>query len=199
MARDRRSEILDVSGEIFLEQGYAAASMSAIAARLGGSKGTLYNYFTSKEELFRAYVERQCALSAETIFGGETGGEDIAAVLTDLGTRYLTRLTSEEMMRHLRTVIAEAGRNPEIGAMFFESGPGQGRRRLAAIFERAAAEGRLNAPDPLRAADQFLVLCQATLYKRRLFNVADVPTANDVRKDVEAAVATFMAAYGVQA
>ena len=42
MARDRRSEILDVAGEIFLDQGYAAASMSAIAARLGGSKGTLY-------------------------------------------------------------------------------------------------------------------------------------------------------------
>ncbi|HEY1606143.1 MAG TPA: TetR/AcrR family transcriptional regulator [Allosphingosinicella sp.] len=195
MARDRRSEILDVAGEIFLEQGYAAASMSAIAARLGGSKGTLYNYFTSKEELFRAYVERQCALSAETIFGGQTDCGDIAALLTDLGTRYLTRLTSVEMMRHLRTVIAEAGRNPEVGALFFASGPEQGRTRLAAIFERAAAEGRLDAPDPLRAADQFLALCQATLYKRRLFNVVEVPAPREIRADVEAAVATFMAAY----
>lgn len=199
MARDRRSEILDVAGEIFLEQGYAAASMSAIAARLGGSKGTLYNYFTSKEELFRAFVERQCVLSAETIFGGETDGEDVAALLTDLGTRYLTRLTSDEMMRHIRTVIAEAGRNPEIAEMFFESGPGQGRRRLAAIFERAAADGRLRASDSLRAADQFLGLCQATLYKRRLFNVSKAPTAQDIRADVEAAVATFMAAYGAGA
>jgi AcrR family transcriptional regulator len=196
MARDRRSEILDVAGEIFLEQGYAAASMSAIAARLGGSKGTLYNYFTSKEELFRAHTERQCALSAETIFGGDIGGSDIALLLVDLGTRYLTRLTSDEMMRHLRTVIGEAGRYPEIGAMLFESGPGQGRKRLAAIFERAAAEGRLNAPDPLLAADQFLALCQASLYKRRLFNVAKAPKAGEIRKDVEAAVATFIAAYG---
>jgi AcrR family transcriptional regulator len=197
MARDRRSEILDVAGEIFLDQGYGAASMSAIAARLGGSKGTLYNYFTSKEELFRAYVERQCALSAETIFGGDTGGSDIAALLADLGVRYLTLLTSDAKMRHLRTVIAEAGRNPEIGAMFFETGPGQGRRRLATIFERATAEGRLNAPDPMLAADQFLALCQATLYRQRLFNVADVPAADDIRKDVGAAVATFVAAYGI--
>ncbi len=80
--------------------------------------------------------------------------------------------------------------------MFFESGPGQGRRRLAAIFERAVADGRLNAPDPLRAADQFLGLCQATLYKRRLFNVSKVPRAEEVRADVEVAVATFIAAYG---
>jgi AcrR family transcriptional regulator len=199
MARDRRSEILDVAGEIFLEQGYAAASMSAIAARLGGSKGTLYNYFASKEALFRAYVERQCALSAESIFGGGTDGKDLEIMLTDLGTRYLTRLTSDELMRHLRTVIAEAGRTPEIGAMFFESGPGVGRARLAAIFERAAAEGRLKAPDPLRAADQFLALCQATIYKRRLFNVAKVPTAEEIGADVQAAVATFMAAYRAEA
>jgi AcrR family transcriptional regulator len=196
MARDRRSEILDVAGEIFLDQGYAAASMSAIAARLGGSKGTLYNYFTSKEELFRAHIERQCTLSAENIFAGETGEEDLPALLTDLGTRYLTRLSSDEMMRHIRTVIAEAGRNPEIGTIFFESGPGRGRTRLAGVFERAAAHGRLNAPDPLLAADQFLALCQATTFKRRQFNVGKAPTKGEIRKDVEAAVATFMAAYG---
>ena len=196
MARDRRTEILDVAGEIFLDQGYAAASMSAIAARLGGSKGTLYNYFTSKEELFRAHIERQCGLSAENIFAGETGGEDLAALLTDLGIRYLTRLSSDEMMRHLRTVISEAGRNPEIGTLFFESGPARGRARLSGIFERAAAEGRLKAPDPVRAADQFLGLCQSTTYKRRLFNVGKSPTRAEIRKDVEAAVATFMAAFG---
>ncbi|MEA3003945.1 MAG: hypothetical protein QOH81_2733 [Sphingomonadales bacterium] len=196
MARDRRSEILDVAAEIFLEQGYAAASMSAIAARLGGSKGTLYNYFTSKEELFRAHVERQCGLSAENIFAGHAGEEDLKALLTDLGTRYLTRLSSDELLRNLRTVIAEAGRNPEIGAIFFEAGPGRGRAKLAAIFERALAEGRLKASDPRRAADQFLALCQASVYKRRLFNVAPPPTAEEVKDDVEAAVATFMAAFG---
>jgi AcrR family transcriptional regulator len=196
MARDRHSEILDVAGQVFLEEGYAAASMSTIAARLGGSKGTLYNYFSGKEELFRAYVERQCGLSAENIFGGETESDDLAVMLTDLGIRYLSRLSSEEMMRHIRTVIAEAGRDPEIGAIFFDSGPGHGRVRLAALFERAAAEGRLKASDRLRAADQFLALCQATVYKRRLFNVSGEPDAAAIRKDVEAAVTTFMAAYG---
>ena len=56
-ARDQRREaILNVAREVFFEQGYSAASMSTIAARLGGSKGTLYNYFKSKEELFEAQV-----------------------------------------------------------------------------------------------------------------------------------------------
>jgi AcrR family transcriptional regulator len=196
MARDRRNEILDVAGEIFLEQGYAAASMSAIAARLGGSKGTLYNYFASKEALFRAHIQRQCALNAETIFESAIGEQDLAALLTDLGIRYLARLSSDEMMRHTRTVIAEAGRNPEVGAIFFESGPAFGRARLAAVFDRAAAEGRLKISDSQRAADQFLALCQATIYKRRLFNFGDAPSEGEVRRDIEAAVATFMAAFG---
>ena len=53
--RDARRElILDVAQDVFLEEGFAAASMSTIAARLGGSKGTLYNYFRSKDELFAA-------------------------------------------------------------------------------------------------------------------------------------------------
>src|SRR3954464_10654712 len=59
---DRRELILDVASEVFLKEGYAATSMSEIAARLGGSKGTLYNYFKSKEELFEAYVSRNCGL-----------------------------------------------------------------------------------------------------------------------------------------
>jgi AcrR family transcriptional regulator len=53
----RRQAIMQIARDIFLEEGYAAASMSAIAARLGGSKGTLYNYFASKEELFKAVIQ----------------------------------------------------------------------------------------------------------------------------------------------
>src|SRR4051812_22630064 len=64
----RREAILDVAQEVFLEEGFAAASMSTIAARLGGSKGTLYNYFKSKDDLFNAYVERRCLWQQDEIF-----------------------------------------------------------------------------------------------------------------------------------
>ena len=54
----REAIILDVARDCFLAEGYAATSMSTIAARLGGSKGTLYNYFKNKEDLFAAVVQR---------------------------------------------------------------------------------------------------------------------------------------------
>ena len=48
----RRQAIIDVALDVFREHGFERASMTMIAGRLGGSKGTLYGYFQSKEELF---------------------------------------------------------------------------------------------------------------------------------------------------
>src|SRR6201996_5918804 len=90
--RDQRRElILDVAQEVFLEEGFANASMSVIAARLGGSKGTLYNYFKSKDELFNAYVERRC-LWQDEIFAAPHKGETVEQTLCRIGRAYLARM-----------------------------------------------------------------------------------------------------------
>ncbi|HZU50794.1 MAG TPA: TetR/AcrR family transcriptional regulator [Sphingomicrobium sp.] len=197
MARDRRTEILDVAREVFLEQGYAAASMSTIASRVGGSKGTLYNYFDSKEQLFRAHIERECALSAENIFGSADESQDIASQLLDLGIRYLATLTSERVIANARAVVAEAGRNKEVGEIFYDAGPRAGGERLAQLFEQAGASNKLKIDDPQIAAHHFMALCQAGVYRRRLFNVGGKPSAKNIRTDIEAAVRTFMRAFAV--
>src|SRR5262245_4068895 len=57
----RRSQIIAVARQHFFEHGYDGTAMSAIAAELGGSKGTLWNYFPSKEALFAAVVEETAA------------------------------------------------------------------------------------------------------------------------------------------
>src|SRR5262252_10413588 len=64
----KRRQILEGARRMFLAQGFDAASMGAIAREAGVSKGTLYVYFKSKEELFEAIVEDQCRVQAEQIF-----------------------------------------------------------------------------------------------------------------------------------
>ncbi|MEP7007124.1 MAG: helix-turn-helix domain-containing protein [Sphingomonas bacterium] len=54
----KKNEIVQVASELFDALGYEGTSMSAIAARVGGSKATLYAYFESKEELLRAILDR---------------------------------------------------------------------------------------------------------------------------------------------
>ena len=79
--------------EIFLTEGYGAASMSAIAAAVGGSKGTLYTYFKSKSELFGEVVRNTSEdPDWDSDFGPAAGAEttpDLAQVLTRIGERVL--------------------------------------------------------------------------------------------------------------
>src|SRR5262245_35792992 len=92
---ERREGILQVAGEVFLETGYAAASMSTIAARLGGSKGTLYSYFTSKSELFAAVMTDACLANSEAMFGSVDDAAPVDEALRRVGRGLLTFLCRE--------------------------------------------------------------------------------------------------------
>ena len=193
--QNRRDAILDVAEEAFVTQGFASASMSEIAARLGGSKGTLYNYFKSKDELFEAYVQRRCALNLEHIYDLPPEGERIEETLTRIGRAYLKRVLSDENLRHLRLIVAEAERTPEVGRMFYNAGPGRGAQRLAERVALWVQEGRLAADDPEQAAFQFTGLCQNRYFKLRLCNAIPELTDAQVEAEVSAAVKTFMKAF----
>ena len=149
--RDRRRDaIIEVAREVFFEEGYAAASMSSIAARLGGSKGTLYNYFRSKEELFEAQVREGCARIAEDAFEQMDSARPIAEVLARLGESYLGHLYSDWAVRTYRVVIAEAVRSPQLARMFYEAGPAVGLKRLEVYLEDARARGVVKIDDCAR-------------------------------------------------
>ncbi len=191
----RRETILDVAREVFLAEGYAAASMSTIAAKLGGSKGTLYNYFSSKEELFSAIVSRHCVWQREAMFSILVEGLDVRSALTVVGRNYLKLVMADASLCMFRLVIAESARDPEIGKVFYESGPVRGVKRLADYFEDAAARGVLRVDDPDMAAHAFLGLCQNRMMKARLCNYMPEPSKTAIEAEVDKAVDVFMRAF----
>lgn len=191
----RREAILDVAAEVFLEEGFDAASMSTIAARVGGSKSTLYNYFKSKEELFVAHIERYCGWQREAMFQLLDEGADLRSALTHVGQRYLANVLSDRNMSHFRLIVAAAERSPDLGRAFYEAGPLRGAQILGDFLSRMKAEGRFEADDPIAAAHQFIGLCQNRLLKARLVNYVGEPTPETIRAEVDAAVRTFMAAF----
>jgi len=197
--RDRRREaILDVAREVFSEEGYDAASMSTIAARLGGSKGTLYNYFRSKAELFEAYIEETCAQHAEDLFGVPLEGSDLRDVLTRVGERLLSLILSDETTRFFSLVVAAAQQSPATGQIFYDSGYRTGIRRLADYFEQARAEGTIVAEDCHRAAEDFLNLCHGIQIKRVL-KVIPLPSAEEIHAEAVHMATIFLRAYGAGA
>lgn len=193
----RREGILDVARALFLSEGYSAASMSTIAATLGGSKGTLYNYFKSKEELFSAVISRHCSWQSEAMFSHLVEGLDVRTALTKVGREHLILVSKDDTLAMFRLIVAESARDPEIGKLFYESGPLRGVGRLAAFLEQAAARGEL-APldDATDAGHMFIALCQNRMLKARLCGYAGEPAKAAIEANVAKAVNVFMRAFG---
>ena len=194
--RDARRElILDVAQGVFLEEGFANASMSVIAARLGGSKGTLYNYFKSKDDLFNAYVERRC-LWQDEIFAMPTRFETAEETLRRIASAYLKRVLTDFNLKNFRLIAAEAERSPEIGRTFYDAGPRKGAERVAELLEGLQKDGHLDLEDPLDAAHQFLGLAQSRYFKARLCNAIPELTEKQIEDEARLAARTFLRAFG---
>ena len=96
---ERRQSIIDAAIEVFRAEGYERASMSLIAARLGGSKTTLYGYFASKEELFAAAMGEALNRQAEKDIGALDPAEpDVMLALLKFGAAYNRLVTSEDAL-----------------------------------------------------------------------------------------------------
>ncbi len=196
---DRRAAILAVARDVFFEHGYAVASMSTIAARLGGSKGTLYNYFENKKALFTAYVEDTCQRFGQEIFGDWPDDGPLRPALKALSRRYIDYFVGDNTVHIFRLVIAECQRSPELAHIFNEAGPAYGRGRLAEKLAQAHARGLIDAPDPVLAARHFLALCKGGVYFDRLLNIVPIPSDAAIEAEAEAVTAAFLQAYAKDA
>lgn len=195
----KRRAILQVAHDVFLARGYAATSMSEIAAKLGGSKGTLYNYFRSKEELFTAFMSDICSGQAAIYFDplppiGE--GKSVRESLIDLGVSLLEFLLVDDIIAVHRLVVAEADRFPELGQLFYEAGPHRGEIRFTEYFRQAIAAGRIPEDDPKVVGQRLKDLVMSDLYLRRLWGVVGDLDETTLRAHVMQSVDIFLRAFG---
>lgn len=191
----KRRQIIDGACRMFLAQGFDAASMGAIAKEAGVSKGTLYVYFKSKEELFEAIVLEQAGQQAEQIFTFELA-TPVAVELTRLGVEFVTYLVRKKGISPLRIVMAISERMPELGARFYNAGPALGIASLTRYLDAKVAQGLLQPHDTEVAAAQFLDSCLSLTFKPLMFNAAPVPSQAQIARVVASAVETYVRAYG---
>jgi hypothetical protein len=95
----------------------------------------------------------------------------------------------------LRTVIAIADRMPELGAKFYQSGPGRGIATLSEYLQSQVAAGVLKPHDCEVVAAQFIDSCLSMTFKPMLFNFAGPPTDAQISRVVRSAVQTVLAAH----
>jgi AcrR family transcriptional regulator len=198
-ARKRRT-ILEAATEAFLRNGFRGTSMDEIAAGAAVSKQTVYKHFADKERLFQEIVTSTVDAASdpvqEEVRSLQDSG-DLEADLRDLARRQLGKVMQPRLLALRRLVIAEAGRFPELGQLFYERGPGRTISALADTFERLAARGVLQVEDPQLAAAHFNWLIMSSPLNEAMLLGREVPPPGaELDRHVRTGVRVFLAAYG---
>lgn len=193
--QDRRDAILSVAQAYFLDHGYAGTTMSGIAAALGGSKGTLWNYFPSKEDLFAAVLDRVAKAYRARLSKILDPQGDLTVTLTHACRSVVEKVTSPEAIALNRLIIAEGRRFPEISRIFFDLAPRNTRILMADFLGEAMARGQLRRADTMDAARALMALAMAGAHQQLLMGQIDRATTAMIHADADLAVTLFLRAY----
>ncbi|MGW0779429.1 TetR/AcrR family transcriptional regulator [Streptomyces sp. NPDC002913] len=196
---DKRQAILDAAFVVFARRGYAQACVQEIATEAGVAKPTVYNHLKDKETLFRHAVGAAAdAVMAENLAVAErlrVPGDDLRAVMEDTAYRML-QVCCGERARALRWLTyAQVAGFPDLIETVQSRTQGRLGEALADRLARLSLAGRLRPCDPALAAEQFLALLTGPMEARSGLGTRTVP-APEMRAVAEAAVDTFLRAYG---
>jgi len=187
-SEEKRQQIIGIASDLFEELGYERTSMSAIAARVGGSKATLYSYFPSKAELLRAVLDHDVNQEADRLMQEFLQEKDLRRGLIRLGISYLSR-------HHARAASIRTVANQPIAVEFYETVLRPAWQRLADRFASMMKEGRLKFADPWTTAMHWKGLNEWDMLERHLLSANAAADPNDIVKAATAAADAFLTVY----
>ncbi|MCX7095962.1 MAG: TetR/AcrR family transcriptional regulator [Methylobacter sp.] len=188
----KRQAILDGATRMFLAHGYRNASMEKIAQAAPVSKATLYNHFDSKNALFAAVIAERCASLLQTMSQVTVKSDSVESNLTKIASAAVELIFSEEALAIYRLVVAESPDFPELGQLFYQSGPQTVLIQLEDYFRQLNAEDSFNIADPVFAADAFFSMLKGDLHLRCLLTETLRPCADQKNHLVAQVIAFYM-------
>ena len=144
----RPGELLDAALDLFVEKGFAATRVEEVAARAGVSKGTLFLYFPSKDELFKAVVRKNIsghfkAWSDEfEAFRGDT-----LEMLTFCMNSWWDRVGATKASGLTKLMMSEAGNFPDIAAFYQHEVIQPGQALIRRVLQRGMERGEFRRLD----------------------------------------------------
>ena len=191
--RARIAKILDAATDLFLKVGYEQTSIDAILMQSGGSKSTLYAYFPTKEDLFRAVIDnvvdnRDLGTTLDLRLNARV-------VLAEFAVSRQRVVLSPRHRAVLGLVIAERDRFPDLAQIYFDRGPQRSGRQLVTYLEALRNRDILAIDDAEEAAEFFIGMLFQRWLKQLLYMNQPPPSEEAMRARAERVVARFWAAY----
>jgi AcrR family transcriptional regulator len=186
------AKILESATQLFLKVGYEQTSIDAILLESGGSKSTLYAYFPTKEDLFRAVidnvVDNDVAPELEVVGNARL-------MLVQFAVHRARVVLSPRHRAVLGLVIAERDRFPDLANIYFERAPTKSYRLLTTYLEALKRREVLDIDDVGEAAEFFVGMLFQRWLPQLLYLNRPEPTDAALHARAERVVARFFAAY----
>ena len=166
----RPQELLDAALALFAEKGFAATRSEEVAARAGVSKGTLYLYYPSKEELLKAVIsQRLSSQIAEGAAQAEAFDGSTVDLLKDVFKTWWQHVFDSPTSAVFKLVITEVRNFPDIAQFYVHEVVEPGKQLIGRILERGIARGEFRSVDvPSAVLSLLLPMVMLCLHKHSL-------------------------------
>jgi AcrR family transcriptional regulator len=152
----RPSEIVEAALALFGERGFAATRLEDVALRAGVSKGTVYLYFPTKEDLFRAVLRQGLLPNLEAMEAAVAADQGPAPALLHQIAERLVGLLDSDLTAIPKLVLAESGNFPAIAQLYADEVVTRAMALLTGILTRGIERGELRRIDPQSAIPSFI-------------------------------------------
>ncbi len=191
----KREQIIRAARQLFLEQGYTAASVDKVTALAGVSKPTIYSHFENKKALFEAVVDEMTDKMSREVDNIDFQHDTPAKALEQAGQVILACFSHPEYIGLQRLLFAEANRHPELAVAFYEKAIEPLIATLAMHMEELAKRQAIHIQDKEEAAQVFIDLIKGKCFLQCLLGVAPSMDEADCRCRIERGVELFLAAF----
>jgi AcrR family transcriptional regulator len=144
----RPQELLAAALDLFVERGFASTRLEDVAKHAGVSKGTLYLYFTNKEELFKAVVRENIlptlGAAEESIATFEGASADLFRQLIH---QWWHQVGNTKLAGISKLIMAEAGNFPELARFYHEEVISRSDAMITRVLLRGIASGEFRNID----------------------------------------------------
>lgn len=153
----RPQELLDAALSLFVEKGFAASRSEEVAARAGVAKGTLYRYYPSKEELFKAMVRENLSVHiAESASQASQYQGSIAELLAQMMRDWWAKVGQGNAGVVCTLLMTEARNFPELARFYVDEVITPSQNLLGGLIERGIQAGEFRAV-PVEATVHMLI------------------------------------------
>lgn len=183
---DRPQEITEAAFEAFARHGYAATRVEDVAQRAGVSKGLLYLYFRTKEELFKAVIRSVVIRRVDALIHVvETTELSAEEFLRGPMLEFMQSIPGSRVAVVIRLLLAEGNRHPDLVDFYWENVVSKGLDAISRFVERGVERGEFRPEATALMPHLFFAPIMLSMIWRLLFTKRELDTDQLIASQVE--------------